>query len=551
MAGETLEQHDELILSAFEEARNRLSVGKVDPTEPFAAYRGRPNDFAAEILGERLWEAQRCINSSLVENGKVTVRSCRSSGKTRDIATLVLYFMSCYVCKVITVGASWENVRDQMWAEIRELHASSRIPLAGSPLTTEWRLGPKHFAKGFAAKKEERAQGYHAGRLVPEDPDAAISDEELDELYALSAAGEAGELIVWIIDEAVGVEQRVIAPIIGSLAPNSYLALFANPSQDPDADHTFARSHQDGSGYVRIKIASAPADDPVSCDHEFTEVPRWLLAPGTIKEWKREWGEHSPMWYSHGLALFYGEGVDGQLITLPLLVAAEVRQPKTIQGPWMGVDIASTRDNCVASLWVDGVKVGEKEWRPRQDDPSKLMTVAQTIVSLSAEWGRALRNRAGWDGSPIPGKRISVDKTGLGEGVAARLIQMGYHVNPVDFSRKMRKDWPELTGGLLFLNRRAELHWIYRRALEEGIARLPRRWRESWREAQWPRFEYTSRGGDTVVKIERKEEIIRRHGHSPDHLDSDILAWARPDRTRPRVAKLRYTSGRKRQRAPS
>ena len=28
----------------------------------------------------------------------------------------------------------------------------------------------------------------------------------------------------------------------------------------------------------------------------------------------------------------------------------------------------------------------------------------------------------------------------------------------------------------------------------------------------------------TLIKLEKKEDVIRRHGHSPDHFDADILA---------------------------
>ena len=533
-----LDQYADLLANAFDTARAVHEIGPKDPTERFAEFRGKPNLFAKEILGETLWAAQRCINDELIRTQRVTVRSCRSSGKTRDIATLVLYFMNCFQCKVITVGASWENVRDQMWAEINALHAASRRPLLGKPLTTEYRLGPKHFAKGFAAKKEERSQGYHAGRIVPEDPDAPMTDEELDELYAHAVSGDGGEMIVWIIDEAVGVEQRVIAPIIGSLAPNAYLIMFANPSIDPAADHSFPRSHEDDSGYSRIKIAAEPADDPITSDHAFIGVPGWLLAPRTIEEWKHEWGESSPMWWSHGLALFHGDGIDCQLISLSLLEAANARTPEARQGPWIGVDLARTRDECVAALWFNGVRVAEKVWRPRSADQQKLMTVAQTIISLSHQWGKQLEGIDEWTGS-IPANRINVDKTGMGEGVTDRLAQQGYSVNRIDFGSKPKKDWPELNGEMIFANRRAELHWSYRRVLEEGLARLPKRWKQAWQQAQWPRFETSQQGHQTVLKIEPKDRIQVRHGRSPDALDADILAWARPNRTRPHFRKVR------------
>jgi hypothetical protein len=31
-------------------------------------------------------------------------------------------------------------------------------------------------------------------------------------------------------------------------------------------------------------------------------------------------------------------------------------------------------------------------------------------------------------------------------------------------------------------------------------------------------------GGGPLLKLEKKADVIKRHGHSPDHWDSDVLA---------------------------
>jgi len=212
------------------------------------------------------------------------------------------------------------------------------------------------------------------------------------------------------------------------------------------------------------------------------------------------------------------------------------------------VDIAKSRDYCVASLWFDGVKVAEHTWRPAITDSAKMMSIADKIVELATEWGRKLK-RLGWDGSRIPASRISGDAIGMGEGVWDRLSQMGMPCNRIDFGAAPKGYWPELTRDLEFPNIRSELHWVYRRALQEGLARLPKKWQRSWEEAQWPHYDEVIRHGRTQVVIEKKEDIRDRHGRSPDHLDADLYAWARPGRTRPRFTKAKEV-GRKRRSSP-
>ncbi len=532
----SLAPSSDLVKDALREA---MGLGEtIDPTARFSQYRGRPNAFIEEILGVKNWEAPRKFNDVLMTKRMVTWRSCRSSSKTFNYACLVLYFVNVYVCEVITIGASWENVRDQVWGNVGKLHAASRVPLIGSPDVMQYRIGPKHYAKGFAAVKSERGMGYHSERLMPADIDAPITEEELQSLYdERTKAGDEKGMLVFLVDETSGVPQNVLEPLIGSMSPNTYMALAGQPVMEFDEPHLFARSHQDDSGFVRFKTAAVPNEDPVNADYEWDRVPEALLFPETIRIWEKQWTRTSPMWASHVEAKFHGEGVENQLIPLALLVAAETREPELDCGPWMGVDIAESQDECVAALWFNGVRVAEKVWRPQVTDQQKMMSIAQTIISLAVSWGSELEP-LGWKGK-IPPERINVDKSVL-SGVTDRLYQMGWSVGRVDFGSGADYSWTELTGELLFVNQRAHMHWVFRRVLEEGLARLPRRWNEAWREAQWPRYDFVDFKGSRALKIEKKDIIKTRHGRSPDYLDADILAWARPGRAKTTVQRVRF-----------
>ena len=58
---------------------------------------------------------------------------------------------------------------------------------------------------------------------------------------------------------------------------------------------------------------------------------------------------------------------------------------------------------------------------------------------------------------------------------------------------------------------------------------IPTKFRRSWDEATWTRFERTFDSKGALIKLEPKEKVQARHGRSPDTFDADILAMRAPD----------------------
>ena len=204
-----------------------------------------------------------------------------------------------------------------------------------------------------------------------------------------------------------------------------------------------------------------------------------------------------------------------------LLEAAAARGATSEQGRHLGVDVALEGDECVAALWVDGAKSAEHAWRS-----PNLMGTADLIVTLAKRW-------------EVPAAHVHVDVIGIGAGVVSRLVQMGFQVDGVDFGAKPAGDWRHLFGETRPRNRRAELHWVARRAFEEGLGHLPARWSSSWTQAMWAHHEIRQEGGSgSMLVVEGKKAIKARHGRSPDHWDADLLAWSRTG-ARPTVRTMR------------
>jgi hypothetical protein len=122
---------------------------------------------------------------------------------------------------------------------------------------------------------------------------------------------------------------------------------------------------------------------------------------------------------------------------------------------------------------------------------------------------------------------INVDVVGVGTSVYDHLKGMTDNVVPINGAEKSRAQ--DKSGELGFVNLRAELYWKIREALDptsgQDICLPPDR--ELLADLCAPTWELTVRG----IKVEAKEDIIRRIGRSPDK--GDAVAYALAIKTQP------------------
>lgn len=540
------DQYPDLLASAWSVARDEAvdaGIQKpeiVDPSIRFEQFKNDPARFARRVLGHGTWHFQRYMMRAVLEHRFVTVRSAKKTGKTFGCADLVAHFMCTEPSLVLTTGPGDRQVKELLWGAIGSNFRKARWDLPGKIDTKTWRIDPEWKAIGFATDDPNAMQGFHAGIDA-----AALDDEEEEEQDELANAGrnpgEAadalakfadGRRLLWIVDEAPGVKGPLWEIVEASLSgDNTYALVPGNPTLTDDDPHFFAGLHQPGSRFHRIHVSARPFPpewDAVGCDKLFDHVPAALIDDAWIEEMKKKWGEDGPL----TRALIYGCFADASMggnrvMPRALLDSALAREGSSPQGRHIGVDVAETRDRCIASLWIDGVKCAYHQLDTAGFGDAILMRVADVIVTLAKKW-------------KTPAANVHIDPIGVGAGVRDRLRQLGYYIDAVDFGAPPVGDWSRLIGEEPRMkNRRAELHWVLRRAFEEGLGHLPRKWEDSWREAQWAQYELRQEGNmGTVLRIEPKDEIKVRHGRSPDFWDSDLLAWSRTNAAiRPRVVR--------------
>ena len=563
--GDPLPIYADLLSTAWQTVRARVTLDdeRLIGARAFERYANEPVTFVRDILGQRLWNAQSSILRTLHKRRRVVVRSCRKAGKTHTAADAVLWAMATGETIVVTTAPTHTQVRNLLWGQIGKAFAASRARLPGELSTQAWRVTPSWYAVGVSVNRPENLLGYHGGVIAPDGADPFIGSE-FDDSAIAHASGrrateggshdddvstplteatvehESGEAavddalralrdskakrILFVLDEAPGVGAPVWDAMEGSIVgDHAYVLAQGNPTMDPDSDHPFARACRPGSGWFRFLVAARrfPEEwDGIGADASYYEVPPWLLAPGWVEARAKEWGEDSPLFRSYVLGLFSSPTLERQFIPARLLYATqdlELPDDGTVECRHIGVDLAAGGgDWCVASLNIGGALAAEHRWRI--DD---LMRSVGVIVELMREWGV--------DAVPVPARNVHVDATGLGRGVTDRLRQLGYYVDAVDFGSAARYDWRQLMGETRCLNRKAELHWIVRRALEEHRASIPQKYREVRRQAQWATYELRDQGrnGTVVACAESKDDLRARYGRSPDEWDAWMLSWSR------------------------
>ena len=164
----------------------------------------------------------------------------------------------------------------------------------------------------------------------------------------------------------------------------------------------------------------------------------------------------------------------------------------------MGVDVARFGENSSTVTLRQGRKVFEITILPKQD----LMTTAHHV----AEEIKAKR--------PL---QVFVDGSGMGAGVVDKLRELRYQV--VDVNGGMAPLNPR------FLNKRAEMWWSMKEAIERGEFELPKSTRLK-DELTCVSYDYTKKTGK--IFLQSKQEIYDEHGFSPDMADSLAYTWAYP-----------------------
>ena len=336
-------------------------------------YANNPTAFVKDIIKATPDKEQTKILESVAKNQLTTVRSGHGVGKSTVEAWVVIWFLLTRPFpKIPCTAPTQHQLFDILWAEISKwirnnpilqkdlIWTKEKVYIKGYP--EEW------FAVARTASKPDALQGFHA------------------------------EEVLYIIDEASGVDDKIFEPVLGALSTSgARLLMCGNPTQL--SGFFYDSHHKNRASYTTFHIDGRNSSR-VSQDFVQTII--------------RMYGEDSDVFRVRVAGEFPLQEED---IFIPLsLVEHSIMTEYSIpQKPTLlhiGADIARFGDDKT----VIGYKVNEKVTFYKKRRGQDTMKTADDIVLL----GEELMKRYSYTES-IP---IKIDDGGVGGGVVDRLRQI-------------------------------------------------------------------------------------------------------------------------------
>lgn len=419
-------------------------------------------------LGGLTPDQSRLIAAVAMGARRVAARSGHGIGKSFVLALLILWWLYGRQGLVVSTASTWDQVHRVLWREIAELHRRSRVPLPGELLQTELRIEKGWYAVGLSTNEPTSFQGRHHPRLLV------------------------------VVDEAPGVDEAT-QDALASLCTgqDNRLVMVGNPTE---ISGTFYRAFQE-EGWERLHF---------SClDHPNVVLGREVIPGAVTREWiedaKQRWGEGTSAYASRVLGEFPTAGSDS-VISMALVdrAMAPARWRKALEEAGsapvtLGVDVARKGENrTVVAIARRRVVVELRDW----GQVDTMETVGR-IRQIQDEYGQG---------------PVVVDVIGVGGGVVDRLRELDVDVIEYHAGRPAAES-------TLFMNRRAEAWWRFRRLLEMDLVALPAH-EKLRKDLIGPTFRIRSNG---KIVVESKEDLLRRGFASSDFADAVMMALVGDD----------------------
>lgn len=437
-----------------------------------------PVAFVRECLGAEpdAWQVE--VLEALVKSGfnRFCLKASKGPGKTTILAWAILWFLATRMHpKVVCTSITEDNLKDGLWSELSKWQQCSPFLQAAFTWRNE-RFVSNEFPQTWWA----------SARTWPKGADASQQANTL--------AGVHADNVLFVIDEAGGVPDAVAAAAEGGLANASkehgreaLLIIAGNPTH---LEGPLYRACTSERALWWVKEISGDPDDP-------------KRAPRVDIEWARaqiaKYGRDNP---------FVLVNVFGQF-------------PPSSSNALMGPDVVQKAMKRVLheSVWGREVKVLGVDIARFGDDRSVLVlrqgpVVHQPVVIRNLDT-MALAGRIALYIEEHQPDGVFLDQATFGMGAVDRLQQLGFPVMGIDFGGKATS--------ARYANMRAEM-WFKMSEWVKANGCLPDM-PELVTELTTPLYKFND---ENRLQLERKAEIKKRTGCSPDIADAIALTFAHP-----------------------
>ena len=457
-----------------------------------------PEDFNDYVLGRgEYWWRQAEICRSVVENETTVVESGNSIGKSYLAAGLILWWLYTRPGSlVVTTAPSQTLLGTVLFKELRRAHSKSVVELHGK-ITESANASPQtltvdgtgHQILGIATRGVERLSGQHAGDLLQ------------------------------VIDEASGIEDD-IWEALDSQNPTKRV-VFGNPIK---ADGQFVElakrgelQNKDASipPHHRTRLIIVPSTDSPDIHEERSH--RGLADAGFLRRNEEKYGRQSLWWKTHIDAKRPTVSADG-LIPEYWLDWAAIQERPTFPG--------IERFAGVKRLACDlGEGVGrDKTVIVVRDDLSILEVASSNAWGLPEAATEMWKLARKWG---VKDEHCSYDALGIGRDMKNHLERHQFAARPYRGSSSVKGD---------FANLRTLSAWRLRQRLDPErddpgrphqkqipFSIRPGPW---WLQMRSELLELRYELVGQKTKLEPKEDLLTRLGHSPDFADAALQSFS-------------------------
>lgn len=431
-----------------------------------------PARFASDVLGNPLWSKQVEIAEAIRTHKRVAVRSGHKIGKSNSAACVGLWWLYTRPRgKVILSSSSWDQVDKILWSEIQRLFGQSKFALPGALL------------------------GARSGLTLPDGRTMfGISTNKAERV-----GGHSGDELLFIIDEASGIEDEIFQAFKGNMAGGARMIMYGNPTQA--SGEFYDAFHSKRHLWHGIHVSSAETPNVL----ENRIVIPGLATREWIEEQTEDWGGPGSPLYEIRLAGNFALQSTNAVIALGLIEAAPKRYEET-EGKGLlhiGVDVARFGDD-------DSViqpRRGLKAYPPIVIHGYDGNQVAGEALKVARE----MRTKGE---TPM----VKVDGIGYGSSVVDNLSRFPDEIDVVDVNVA------EAASDEKYGNLRAQVWFAIADWLKDGGAFAPGQGKLEG-ELAAPLYKFDARNR---LLVERKEDIKQRLRRSPDRADALALAIYNP-----------------------
>jgi len=466
-----------------------------------------PVKWAEERLGLFLWSKQREILRAMVTHRKVAVQSCHEIGKSFIASLIVAWWIDTHELGqsfAITTAPTGPQVKAVLWREISRRHSEGK--LGGRMNTTEWLIKMPSGKEELVAMGRKPSdynptafQGLHAPALL------FVIDEACGVPYSLWEAGDSlianddsKALAIGNPDDPTTEFKKICSP--GSGWHVIQVGAFDTPNFTGEEVPTYLRKNLIGELYVEEKRKRLAPSWRWNADRSK------VVPPGETEEEQREaMSTANPIWLSKVLGLFPENAVEGTLIPMTWVLAAQQREFPAAGVSRLGVDVGGGGD----SSTIAERKGAHVRIRHEDHNPDTMQTCGN-VVAWMKKTGATQAN---------------IDTIGIGHGVVDR----GKELTKEPGSPVYGRSFVGINVGEAaidsdnFVNRRAELWWHVRELFESGKIDIDAADDDLAGELVEIRFKRTSSG---KIQIESKAEAAKRGVPSPNRADALMLSFA-------------------------